>query len=104
MNARRFILAAIVLAGACSSDRLTGVAAQRAAADYQSRQLAPADEPVFFIDGREVDARSARALAPGSIESIEVLKGAAAVTRLGERGARGVVYITTKAADRDDAR
>lgn len=104
MISRTFALAAIVLVGACSADHLTGVEAQRAAADYQSRQIAPADEPLFFVDGQEVDAAAARALVPTSIERIEVLKGAAAVTRHGERGARGAIYLTTKAAGRDTAR
>lgn len=54
--------------------------------------------PLVFIDGvrREMSARGLSDLAPDGIESIEVIKGAAAVTIYGEEAADGVIRITTK--------
>ena len=97
-------LSFILVLTACSSDRLTGVAAESAARQYQSQRLAAADEPLFLLDGKEISAAAARAVVPTSIESIEVVKGAAATSIYGERAARGVILITTKPASGGAAR
>lgn len=63
------------------------------------RPGAGAPEPLYVIDGVvvEQDGRDVVAdLDPDRIESIEVLKGAAARDLHGERGANGVVSITMK--------
>ncbi len=104
MKRRSALLALVLILVACSSDRLTGVAAENAARQYQAQQLAANEEPVFIVDGKEVAAAAARALAPSTIESIEVVKGAAARTAYGERAARGVILITTKSASGGGAR
>lgn len=91
------LLALALLLTACSSERLTGVAAENAARQYQARERALSEEPLFFVDGKEVSAAAARAMTPTTIESIEVVKGAAAVSLYGQRGSRGVVIISTKA-------
>ncbi len=93
-----------LLLTACSADRLTGVAAEDAARQYQARERALGDEPLFFVDGKEVTATVAHALTPTTIETIEVVKGAAAVTVYGERASRGVILITTKASSGGAAR
>lgn len=50
--------------------------------------------PLFVIDG--LPSGSLNALNPNDIESVEVLKDAAAAAIYGSRGANGVVLITTK--------
>jgi TonB-dependent starch-binding outer membrane protein SusC len=64
--------------------------------------IAGGNEPLYVIDGLPQfndDVRAANGLAtinPSDIESIEVLKDAAATAIYGSRGANGVVMITTK--------
>ncbi|HEX6041729.1 TonB-dependent receptor plug domain-containing protein [Longimicrobium sp.] len=57
-----------------------------------SAQGAP---PLYLVDGREIT--SLETLDPGTIDAIEVVKGAAAVARYGPRAATGAVLITTHA-------
>lgn len=52
------------------------------------------NNPLFVIDGVLVD--SPYDFAPGEIESIQVLKDASSAAIYGQRGANGVVIITTK--------
>lgn len=52
------------------------------------------NNPLFVIDGVIVD--SPYDFAPGDIESIQVLKDASSAAIYGQRGANGVVIITTK--------
>ncbi len=52
------------------------------------------NNPLFVIDGVIVD--SPFDFAPGEIESIQVLKDASSAAIYGQRGANGVVIITTK--------
>lgn len=53
-------------------------------------------EPLYIIDGLPMNGYGIDFLNPGDIESIEVLKDAAASSIYGARGANGVVLITTK--------
>ena len=53
-------------------------------------------EPLFVIDGIPVDQDNFRALNPNDIASISVLKDGSAAALYGNRGANGVVVITTK--------
>lgn len=94
MNRPLAPLALVLVLTACSADRLTGVAAENAARQYQARTLD--DEPLFVVDGKEIAATEARAIAPTTISTIEVIKGAAALSVYGERARHGVVVITTK--------
>ncbi|NDV81197.1 M56 family metallopeptidase [Bacteroides sp. 51] len=55
-------------------------------------------EPLFFINGKEVDYSIMSALDPNSIESIDVLKDETSTRIYGERGKNGVVNITLKSA------
>ena len=53
-------------------------------------------EPLFVIDGVPVDQDNFRSLNQNDIESLSVLKDAAATAIYGNRGAGGVVIVTTK--------
>src|SRR5690606_3806678 len=53
-------------------------------------------EPLFIIDGVPVDQDDYRRLDQNDIISISVLKGAEAIALYGNRGAGGVIIITTK--------
>jgi TonB-dependent SusC/RagA subfamily outer membrane receptor len=54
------------------------------------------EEPLFYVDGVLVTYSVLKAIGPGRIESVEVLKAAAAIARYGPRGAQGVVLVTLK--------
>jgi TonB-linked SusC/RagA family outer membrane protein len=56
-------------------------------------------EPLFIIDGAPVDEDNFRSLNPQDIESIDVLKDAAATAIYGNRGANGVIVIQTRRGD-----
>ncbi|WP_303318690.1 SusC/RagA family TonB-linked outer membrane protein [Flavivirga abyssicola] len=53
-------------------------------------------EPLFVIDGTPVDGDDFRGINPNDIANVSVLKDAAATATYGNRGAHGVVIITTK--------
>jgi TonB-linked SusC/RagA family outer membrane protein len=57
-------------------------------------------EPLFIIDGIPVDQDNFRSLNQNDIESMSVLKDAAATAIYGNRGAGGVILITTKKGKR----
>lgn len=63
-----------------------------------SVNTAQSNEPLFVIDGMPVRgaASSAADINPNDIESMSVLKGAAASALYGQEGANGVIIITTK--------
>lgn len=50
----------------------------------------------IFVDGFEVNMVYLNTLSPSEVESVSVLKDAAAVALYGERGANGVIVIKTK--------
>lgn len=54
--------------------------------------------PLYVVDGREI--ASIEELDPGTIDAIEVIRGAAAVERYGSRAAIGAVLITTRSPGR----
>jgi TonB-dependent SusC/RagA subfamily outer membrane receptor len=56
------------------------------------------NEPLLVIDGMPYEFSELQKLNPNDIESIDILKDAAASAIYGCRAARGVVIITTKAA------
>jgi TonB-linked SusC/RagA family outer membrane protein len=53
-------------------------------------------ESKLYVDGFEVNADYLRYLTPAEIESVSVLKDAAALTVFGMRGSNGVIWIETK--------
>jgi TonB-dependent SusC/RagA subfamily outer membrane receptor len=57
----------------------------------------PADiSPLIFIDGKKAGKKQMKGLDPDQIESINVLKGEAALEKHGKKAANGVIEITTK--------
>ena len=50
----------------------------------------------IFVDGFEVNSEFMRAMTPAEIDRVEILKDAAALALYGEKGANGVIRITTK--------
>ncbi len=53
-------------------------------------------EPTYVVNGMYMTARQFSAINPADVESISVLKDAAATAQYGARGANGVVVVTTK--------
>jgi TonB-linked SusC/RagA family outer membrane protein len=53
-------------------------------------------EPLFIVDGVPVDEDNFRSINTSDVESISVLKDAAATALYGNRGASGVIVMTTK--------
>ena len=101
---------ALALATACAPPRtITANPADRAAEPVPLPKGAlPAPPPVtlgqqgelpegalYQIDGRDATRAEAHALLASSIARIEILKGAAAVERLGERARTGAILFTT---------
>lgn len=54
--------------------------------------------PLYVIDGKITDNADTKSIDPNKIQSISVLKDAAATAIYGARGADGVIIITTKGA------
>lgn len=59
-------------------------------------------EPLYIVDGLPLNGYGIDFLNPSDIESIEVLKDAAASSIYGARGANGVILITTKKGTRGE--
>lgn len=53
-------------------------------------------EPLFVLDGIPIDEDNFRSINPNNIASVSILKDAAATSIYGNRGANGVIVITTK--------
>jgi len=51
---------------------------------------------LLIVDGVKTDAAQLSKISPSSIQSVEVIKGAAAEKAYGTEGAKGVIRITTK--------
>lgn len=84
-----------------------------------ARSISGGTQPLFVVDGQPIDNSSigveadvagtqvqnrAADINPADIESIEILKGAAASAIYGSRAANGVVMITTKSGQRGATR
>ena len=54
------------------------------------------NEPLYIVDGKEIEAGSLGNISPNDIESIEVLKNGSAISHYGEKGKNGVIIVTTK--------
>lgn len=61
------------------------------------RSIFASNDPLYVVDGvPQLDANSIADIAPGDIESMQILKDAAATAVYGSRGANGVILISTK--------
>ncbi|MGQ0704445.1 MAG: TonB-dependent receptor [Gemmatimonadales bacterium] len=54
------------------------------------------EQPLVFVNGRQVGLNSLRELDKSVIQSVEVFKGAMALRLYGEQGRHGVIVIQTK--------
>jgi TonB-dependent SusC/RagA subfamily outer membrane receptor len=72
-----------------------------AGARLSTRQV-PLSDPQYVVDGRTVLKQELSRLNPADIESVEVIKGAAAVSRYGPTASNGVVLIRTKSPARPE--
>jgi bla regulator protein BlaR1 len=54
------------------------------------------EEPLYIVNGKEVDKNHFKELKPDNIESMSVLKDKSATALYGERAKNGVIMITTK--------
>ncbi|GCC52232.1 TonB-dependent receptor [Chryseotalea sanaruensis] len=54
------------------------------------------NEPLFIIDGNQMEASEYNAINPNDIEEISILKDAASTSIYGARASNGVVLVTTK--------
>ena len=98
MKHRVMAIALTLACVACSSERLTGPAAQNAARRFQSQANSTVATPLFLLDGKEISAEQARTMDTKIINSIEVVKGPAAIQAFGERARDGAIVITSKSA------
>lgn len=53
-------------------------------------------EPLYILDGKKVESQEIKSLTPNSIQSIDVLKGDAAIAVYGKAAANGAIIIKTK--------
>lgn len=60
-------------------------------------------EPLYIIDGVPLNVDNFRTINPNDIESVSVLKDAGATSIYGNRGANGVIVVTTKKGSFDSA-
>ncbi len=60
-------------------------------------------EPLYVIDGVPMSSDRFRSLNPNDIENVSVLKDAGATAIYGNRGANGVIVVTTKSASFDSS-
>lgn len=91
------VIALVAVLAACDGQRLTGPAAEVAVRRVQPL-IGETEFPLVFVNGTEIAARVARTIPPETIESIEVVKGRAAIQAYGDRASVGVILIRTKAA------
>ena len=54
------------------------------------------EDPLYLIDGKEVEESSLKNIKPNTIEQMNILKGKEAVEKYGVKGEKGVIEIITK--------
>ena len=66
--------------------------------------ISAGNEPLFVIDGVPVQSNSFTELNPNDIESISILKDAAAASLYGSRASNGVILVTSKRGRAGDSK
>jgi len=90
---------------ACDGKPVTGPEAQRVVAQAKETRGPLATGALVLVDGvRLASDKSLQDLDPTTVETVEVVKGAAASRLYGPEAARGVILITTKRAAATPAR
>lgn len=84
------VAALVLLAASCDNPKEE--------ADAQKVSEAVEADPLFVVDGNVVSVDVYKSLKPEDIDHVDVLKGEAATSVWGTRGANGVVQVTTKKA------
>ena len=84
------VAALVLLAASCNN--------AKEEADAQKVSEAVEADPLFVVDGNVVSVDVYKSLKPEDIDHVDVLKGEAATSVWGTRGANGVVQVTTKKA------
>jgi TonB-linked SusC/RagA family outer membrane protein len=111
------------MAGKAPNVEITKTSGEPGAGTYirirGARSISGGTQPLFVVDGQPIDNSSnaietdvagtqvqnrAADLNPADIESVEILKGAAASAIYGSRAANGVILITTKSGQRGATR
>ncbi len=111
------------MAGKAPNVEITKTSGEPGAGTYirirGAKSIAGGTQPLFVVDGQPIDNSSigiegdvagtqvqnrAADLNPADIESIEILKGAAASAIYGSRAANGVILVTTKSGQRGATR
>lgn len=59
------------------------------------------DDLLYLVDGVEIHADEFRKMSPDDIDAIHVWKGKSGVEKYGEKGAKGVIEITTKKSQKN---
>ena len=79
--------------------QLRGASTMLDISDLENQKKRPEyNQPLFIMDGFEVDLERVMDLNQNDIESITILKDASATSLYGSRGANGVIIITTTLA------
>jgi len=55
-------------------------------------------DPLYIVDGKEIDSFALNSINPDDIESMSVFKGDDAINRYGAKGKNGVIVVITKNA------
>ena len=89
---------ALIVAGACASEQPLAPAPQpqKSALLRCDQRVERCDKPLLFVDGKPTAWDGSNDLDPSAIESVEVIKGTAAMARYGEGARNGVVVIVMK--------
>ena len=87
---------AVLALSACAAERNLAPQPQKSALLACYPQSHRCDKPLLFIDGKLATWDGSTDLDPAIIETVEVFKGTAALSRYGEDARNGVVLITTK--------
>ena len=61
----------------------------------------PLMKPAYYIDGVKITEKEMYATSPNDIASVDVWKGEEAIKKYPKEGKNGVVFITTKKANKD---
>lgn len=99
LNGRQVARAEELLEGRFAGVRVIRVSGGIAVRIRGASSLTGSNEPLYVVDGLEMDAGAGGALTginPADIVTIEVLKDIGSTSAYGVRGANGVVLITTR--------
>lgn len=71
---------------------------------YKPKPIKPGEEPLIVVNGKELPYATLNSISPEDIESMKVLKDAAAMSLYDEKGKNGVIIIETKKAKAENGK